>query len=81
MTLARYLIEDASEDHVYCDFLNENKREIVKSIIKTLVGTYSVEKGNEIENEMKKIIDQYGSNLFNTLTILEPSGFVSKIKF
>lgn len=36
--LSRYLIEDCNEEYVYCDEKNENKREIVKSIIKTLIG-------------------------------------------
>lgn len=40
--LARYLIEDCNEEFVYCDEANENKREIVKSIIKSLVGNYNL---------------------------------------
>lgn len=38
--LARYLIEDSDNQYVYCDPNNENKRSIVKSILKSLTGNY-----------------------------------------
>ena len=45
--LARYMVEDVMNDYIYCDEENENKRDIVKSILKSVVGEYSVEKGIE----------------------------------
>lgn len=44
--LARYLIEDVQEEYVYCDDLNENHREVVKSIVKTLVQAYPLRSEN-----------------------------------
>ena len=48
--VARYAIEDCEEDFVYCDEGNQNKRDIVKSIIKAVVGDYEVN-GEELEEE------------------------------
>lgn len=45
--LSRYMVEDVMNDYIYCDEENENKREIVKSILKNIVGDYSVEKQAE----------------------------------
>lgn len=40
--MSRYMIEDANEDYVYCDGLNENHRSVVKSILKTLIQEYPI---------------------------------------
>jgi RNase adaptor protein for sRNA GlmZ degradation len=37
---ARYIIEDCYEDYVYCDGLNENVRDVVKSIVNAVIGQY-----------------------------------------
>ena len=36
--ISRYMVEDSPNDYVYCDFDNEQRRSIVKSIIKALTG-------------------------------------------
>jgi hypothetical protein len=41
------MVEDVMNDYIYCDEENENKRDIVKSILKNIVGDYSVEKPYE----------------------------------
>jgi hypothetical protein len=38
------MVEDVMNDYIYSDEQNENKREILKSILKNIVGDYSVEK-------------------------------------
>jgi hypothetical protein len=43
--LARYMIEDSMKDHVYVDLNNEQKRSVVKSILKALVGDYRILEG------------------------------------
>lgn len=40
--LARYLVEDAEGEYVYCDLANEQKREVVKSIVRSLLGEYEL---------------------------------------
>jgi hypothetical protein len=40
--LARYLVEDSVADYVYCDPNNEQLRTCVKSIVKTVIGDYSL---------------------------------------
>lgn len=40
--LARYMIEDCHEDYVYYDPANENIRDIVKSILKSVIGEYNL---------------------------------------
>ena len=42
--LSRYMVEDVMNDYIYSDEQNENKRDILKSILKNIVGDYSVEK-------------------------------------
>lgn len=38
------MVEDVMNDYIYCDEENENKRDIVKSILKNIVGEYSADK-------------------------------------
>ena len=40
--IARYLVEDCEEEYVYMDLNNENYRLMVKSIIKSLLGSYTL---------------------------------------
>ena len=40
--LSRYVIEDSTNEYVYCDLNNEHKRNVVKSIIKAVVGDYEI---------------------------------------
>ena len=40
--VSRYLIEDSNNQHVYVDKNNEQKRMVVKSILKALVGDYEI---------------------------------------
>ena len=42
--VSRYMVEDVMNDYIYCDEENENKRDIVKSILKNIVGEYSADK-------------------------------------
>ena len=79
--LARYLIEDSNEDHIYRDDLNENHRGVVKSIIWNLVKDYPViSTDSQEEEECASLITKYGDNLRQTLQTMHPSGVVSKQK-
>lgn len=40
--LARYIIEDSSEEYPYCHEENKIERAIVKSIVKAFVGEYAI---------------------------------------
>ena len=52
--LARYIIEDINEEYVYSHFLNENHREVVRSIVKTLIPSYTIVA--EVEKEAVKVM-------------------------
>ena len=78
--LARYAIEDCEEEHVYCDEGNENTRDIVKSIIKAVMGEYEI-CGEQIQGEEKVFMERYKSNLESALNTYYPQGKMGKKKF
>lgn len=66
--LARYLIEDVEAEFVYCDDQNENHREVVKSIIKTLIQDYEIfDEYDEVWDQYKFLKENYQENLLKTL--------------
>lgn len=63
-TLGRYLIEDSATDYVYRDLVNEELREKVKSIIKTVLKDYEIKKNREeIKGQAEELISKYETNL------------------
>ena len=40
--LSRYIVEDVEGEYVYSDEGNEQKREVVKSIVKNLIDDYEI---------------------------------------
>lgn len=58
--MARYIIEDINEEYVYCDQMNENHREVVKSILNNLVSDCPDHKHSKIDAECNMLIEQYG---------------------
>lgn len=82
--LARYLVEDSSNEHVYCDENNEHKRSVVKSIIKALVGDYDIlsgERQTQVKEECDAMLQKYQTNLLSALSTMASSGFISRRKF
>ena len=76
------MVEDVMNDYIYCDEENENKRDILKSILKNIVGLYSVEKEPElIEKEMEIELGRYSSKISTILEQMYPGGLISKRKF
>lgn len=78
--LARYLIEDVDDEYVYSDAKLENKRDVVKSIIKAIVGDYDLSDEKTLA-EYQDFLSKYGSNVESALKTYYPNGKVNQKKF
>lgn len=77
--LSRYLIEDVQNDFIYCAWDNENKREVVKSILKNTVKDYEVRGSlEEIEVETEAELKKYKGRISTRLQQQYKDGFISK---
>ena len=78
------MIEDSNNEHVYVDFKNEHKRMVIKSILRALVGDYEIlsqDRNAEVEKECDDMMSKYQTNLLSALSMVCPSGFVTRKKF
>lgn len=71
------MIEDCDDEYIFSDLENENKREVVKSIIKAIVGEYEVS-DEKVLAECEDFILKYGSNVGSVLRTYYPKGIVTK---
>ena len=78
--LARYIVEDAQGQYIYCDEENEQKREVAKAILKSLLTEYEL-CSEEIKEQYGQFLNNYSNNILNALKTIAPSGKVSMKKF
>ena len=52
---------------MYCDEFNEHSRQVVKSIIKAMMGDYELGIRESVEAEYDDIMGKYGENLLDAM--------------